>query len=69
MKKKTIRLLRGFLEKHGEEAYNKLVTQFPACGEACGYSLDEIKNFDIEMIRYPKSLKNKVVQDRNRGRS
>jgi hypothetical protein len=52
LKKRTIKLLREFVEKHGEEKYLELVKKFPGCGVACGYDLDEIKNYNVELINY-----------------
>jgi hypothetical protein len=58
IKKRTVKLLREFVEAHGEDRYHELIEKFPRCGEASGYTLDEILNYDIKMIDYgPEPVK------------
>uniref|UniRef100_A0A914EMI6 RING-type domain-containing protein n=1 Tax=Acrobeloides nanus TaxID=290746 RepID=A0A914EMI6_9BILA len=42
-RRRTLFLLKKFHEKHGSDAFNELMEQFPAV-ENCGYSLQEIEN-------------------------
>ena len=58
IKRRTIKLLRGFLEKHGEETYNKLVEKFPSCGAASGFTLEEIKTAKVELIDWGNNPNN-----------
>jgi len=47
-----VKLLRQWLEKHGEDKYLELIEKFPRCGEVCGYTLNDIKYMNVDGINY-----------------
>ena len=59
---KTIESLRKFVNEISEQKYIELVKVFPQCGEPCGFSLKEIMNEDIEMIKRKNEMNNEIIK-------
>ena len=53
---RTLRLLRAFVEEIGEEQYLELERVFE-CVRASGYSLKDIQEEDLQLIRRPEPEK------------
>jgi hypothetical protein len=40
------------------------VKLFPRCGDASGYTLDDIKTFDVTLIDYTKKVKSEESEEK-----
>jgi len=44
---RTLRFLREFYDKHGEEMYKAMVAGYPKYGSACGFAESDIQAVDL----------------------